>query len=48
MKTNEDCERYLPDNKCITRSGGGCIKNDSCSKANTKIACVKDINGKDC
>lgn len=48
MKTNEDCEKYLPDNHCIARSGGGCVKNDSCSKVSLAIACVKDINGSDC
>jgi hypothetical protein len=48
MKTNEDCERYLPNSNCITMSGGGCRVNGECSSINAEAACAKDINGADC
>jgi Notch-like protein len=48
LKSNEECEKYLPNNNCITQSGGGCRTNEECLQINAEKACVKDKFGAEC
>ena len=44
--TNSDCDKFK--GGCITKSGGGCVTNGSCSAANIEVACVKNSIGVPC
>jgi Notch-like protein len=48
ITTNEACDTYLPNNKCITVLNGGCTTNTTCSAISYKPACVKDGSGSTC
>ncbi|CAK70227.1 unnamed protein product (macronuclear) [Paramecium tetraurelia] len=38
LNTNDACETYLPANKCITKNGGGCTINTTCSLISIEAA----------
>ncbi|CAK82827.1 unnamed protein product (macronuclear) [Paramecium tetraurelia] len=46
MTTNSACAGFVTG--CITKSGGGCVANGSCSVANVQAACVKNSSNFDC
>lgn len=48
MTTNDACEAYLPGNNCITKTGGGCVTNTTCSNITLEAACVKNSSGATC
>jgi hypothetical protein len=45
INTNFACENYFPKNQCITKLGGGCIKNTTCSSIMIDLACEIDAKG---
>ncbi|CAD8202267.1 unnamed protein product [Paramecium octaurelia] len=48
LNTNDACETYLPANKCITKNGGGCTINTTCSLISIEVACIKNSLGQPC
>ncbi|CAD8109110.1 unnamed protein product [Paramecium primaurelia] len=48
LTTNDACEAYLPNNNCITKTGGGCVTNTTCAAITLEAACIKNSSGATC
>ncbi|CAK64868.1 unnamed protein product (macronuclear) [Paramecium tetraurelia] len=48
ITTNDACEAYLPNNNCITKTGGGCVINTTCAVITLEAACIKNSSGATC
>ncbi|CAD8176985.1 unnamed protein product [Paramecium pentaurelia] len=48
LTTNDACEAYLPNNNCITKTGGGCVTNTTCAAITFINACIKNSSGATC
>ncbi|CAD8125030.1 unnamed protein product [Paramecium sonneborni] len=48
ITTNDACEAYLPGRNCITKNGGGCVTNTTCSNITSPAACIRNALGATC